>query len=317
MSTHVNLFWISRLFSNLGFIIKTSSGIAVIALALWLGIDRLDHAILFESLRRVNFFYMLLASAAIIGVLALSTSRFAYINQKFGGDESWLFLHRVNMLSLLYSQIALPLIAQIIGRVSHGSKEKWIYYAPLTVLEKFIALTIMIIFGGAASTILLDQNIIPEGLAVALTFMACAILLVLCAALFFIFTTDERREFIETVLKISHLGIFKILSLSIMIQLGILLIYTILALQFVPDAPIMTLVGGFAIVVLATSIPISFGGWGVREAAAAGASTSHSRGEESSFSTTSMDDTSNFSGPPGVDSSVICVSSSTSFMLSS
>ncbi|MDC0992893.1 lysylphosphatidylglycerol synthase domain-containing protein [Alphaproteobacteria bacterium] len=270
MSTQVNLFWISRLFSNRNFIIKTSSGIAVIALALWLGIDRLDHAILFEALRRVNLFYMLLASIAIIGVLALSTSRFAYINRKFGGDESWLFLHRVNMLSLLYSQIALPLIAQIIGRVSHGSREKMVYYAPLTVLEKFIALTIMIIFGAAASTTLLNQNIIPEGLAAALTVMACTILFVLCAALFLIFTTDERREFLKTVLKISHLGIFMILSLSVMIQLGILLIYTILALQFVPDAPIMTLVGGFAIVVLATSIPISFGGWGVREAAAAG-----------------------------------------------
>ena len=32
----------------------------------------------------------------------------------------------------------------------------------------------------------------------------------------------------------------------------------------------MTLVGGFAIVVLATSIPIGFGGWGIRETAAAG-----------------------------------------------
>ena len=251
-------------------IIKTSSGIAIIALALWLGFDRLDHSILVEALGRINLGYMLLASVAIIGVMALSTSRFAYINRKFGGDESWLFLHRVNMLSLLYSQIALPLIAQIIGRVSHGSKERRVYYAPLTVLEKSIAFTIMIIFGGGASYILLNQNIIPQGLAAALTVMACAILFVLTASLFFIFTDNERREFVNTMLKISHLGIFKILSLSVVIQLGILLIYTILALQFVPDAPIMTLVGGFAIVVLATSIPIGFGGWGVREAAAAG-----------------------------------------------
>lgn len=251
-------------------IIKTSSGIAIIALALWLGIDRLDHGILVEALGRINLGYMLLASVAIIGVMALSTSRFAYINRKFGGDESWLFLYRVNMLSLLYSQIALPLIAQIIGRVSHGSKERRIYYAPLTVLEKSIAFTIMIIFGGGASYALLNQNIIPQGLASALTVMASAILFILAASLFFIFTADERREFVNTMLKISHLGIFKILSLSVVIQLGILLIYTILALQFIPDAPIMTLVGGFAIVVLATSIPIGFGGWGVREAAAAG-----------------------------------------------
>ena len=251
-------------------IIKTFSGVAIIALALWLGIDRLDHGILLEALGRINIGYMLLASAMVIGVMALSTSRFAYIDRKFGGDQSWLYLHRVNMLSLLYSQIALPLIAQIIGRVSHGSKKTRIYYAPLTVLEKSMAFTIMLLFGGGASYALLNQYIIPQGLAAALIVMACAIFFVLSASLFCIFTSKERREFVNIMLKISHLGILKILSLSILIQLCILCIYTILALQFIQDAPIIILIGGFAIVVLATSIPIGFGGWGVREAAAAG-----------------------------------------------
>ena len=189
-------------------IIKTFSGIAVIALVLWLGINHLEHGILLEALGRINLGYMLLALVIIIGVTDLSTSRFAYIDQKFGGNESWLFLHRVNMISLLYSQITLPLIAQIIGRVSHGSKQRRIYYAPLTILEKSIAFTIMIIFGGGASYALLNQNIIPHGLAAALTMMACAIFFVLSASLFFIFTNEERREFVNTMLKISHLGIF-------------------------------------------------------------------------------------------------------------
>ena len=249
---------------------KTFSGVAIIALALWLGINHLDHGTLIESLGRISIGYMLLATVMIVGVMALSTSRFAYIDQKFGGNESWLFLHRVNMLSLLYSQIGLPLIAQIIGRVSHGSKERRVYYAPLTILEKSIAFTIMIIFGGSASYALLDKNIIPQGIAAALTVMACAIFFVLGSSLFFIFTSEERREFINTMLKTLHLGIFKILSLSLIIQLGILLTYTILALQFVQETPIMTLICGFAIVVLATSIPIGFGGWGIRESAAAG-----------------------------------------------
>ena len=144
----------------MGAINKIFSGVAIIALALWLGINHLDHGTLIELLSRISIGYMLLASMMIVGVMALSTSRFSYIDQKFGGDESWLFLHRVNMLSLLYSQIGLPLIAQIIGRVSHGTKERRIYYAPLTILEKSIAFTIMIIFGGAASYALLNQNII-------------------------------------------------------------------------------------------------------------------------------------------------------------
>ena len=251
-------------------LIKMSSGIAVIALALVIGFYRLDQNILFEALTRVKLENMLLASISIIGFMALSTSRFAYINHKIGSDESWLFFHRVNMLSLLYSQISLPLIAQIIGRISHGAKETRIYYAPITVLEKSIAFFIMIVFGGIASYNLLFLNIIPEGLTAALLFMASAILFVLGSSLFFIFNTDERHEFMRSILKIFHLGIFNILCFSVIIQIGILITYIVLGLQFLPETPIMTLIGVFAIVVLATSIPIGFGGWGVREGAASG-----------------------------------------------
>ena len=231
-------------------ITKTSSGIGVIGLALWLGFQTLEHTIFFDAIRRINIHYMILASMAIIGVMALSTSRFAYIDQKFGGDDSWLYLHRVNMLSVLYSQVALPLIAQIVGRISHGSKERRTYYAPITVLEKSFAFTIMIVFGGTASYILLNKNVIPENLEAAMAVVTSAILFVLGASLTFIFNADERRTFVQTILKISHVGIFKILSYSMMIQLGILLSYTILGLQFLPDAPIMTLVYGFSIVIL-------------------------------------------------------------------
>ena len=241
----------------------------IILTALWFGINRLDHSLLLSSLAEISPLYLLLASLTIFGVMALSTSRFAYINGKFGGAESWLFLHRVNMLSLLYGQIALPLIAQIIGRVSHGTSEQRIYYAPLTVLEKSMAFAIMILFGGLASFVLLNQNIIPQGLPLALTVMGGSVLAILAASIFLFFSSQERHEFLKTILKITQLGILRILGLSVLIQLGILLSYTILALQFVPEAPLMTLVGGFAIVVLATSVPIGFGGWGVREAAAA------------------------------------------------
>ena len=241
----------------------------VILAALWFGIDRLDHDVIISSLAEINILYLLLASLTIFGVMALSTTRFSFINGKFGGTESWLFLHRVNMLSLLYGQIALPLIAQIIGRVSHGTSEQRIYYAPLTVLEKSMAFAIMILFGGFASYALLNQNIIPQGLPLALAVMGGSVLGILTASVFLFFSSLERREFLTTISKITHLGILRILGLSVLIQLGILLSYTILALQFVPEAPLMTLVGGFAIVVLATSVPIGFGGWGVREAAAA------------------------------------------------
>jgi O-antigen ligase len=245
------------------------SGIAIIVLAAWVGMNRLDHDLLFATLGDIDPFHLACASLAIIGVMAMSTARFAVINKKVGGDEDWLFLHRVNMLSLLYGQIALPLIAQIIGRINHGSAERRVYYAPLTILEKSVAFTIMILFGGIAAYLLLYQNIIPEGLESALALMACAITAVILASIYFFFTPDERRKLIAPIRKVAQIGIIRTLGFSILIQFGILFIYTILAVQFVPDTELIILVGGFAIVVLVTSIPIGFGGWGVRETAAA------------------------------------------------
>ncbi len=251
-------------------LIQAILGIVIIMTALAFGIDRLDLDLLRATLTDISALYLVLSMLAIILAMALSTARFAFINKKFGGNEDWLFLHRVNMLSLLYSQIALPLITQIIGRISHGSSEQRVYYAPLTVLEKSIAFIIMLFFGGVAAFLLLNENIIPPGLFQALALMGAAIFLALTISLYAFFSADERRTFMAMIQKITQIGILRIIGLSVLLQLNILLIYTILALQFVPDANLTVLIGAFAIVVLATSIPIGFGGWGVREAAAAG-----------------------------------------------
>ena len=256
--------------SNMKSIVRNGIGIGVIIAAVAIGLHRLDHSIVVETLKDINVTYMLAAILATLMVMGLSTLRFAYLDRKFGGNENFLHLHRINMLSLLYSQIALPLISQIIGRVSHGRKERSVFYAPITVLEKSIAFAIMILLGGLASYFLLNQNIVPEGFSTALLVLLGAVIITLTLIQFVFYDTDERRELFQVLRKITQLGVGTVLGISICIQMGILFIYTILALQFVGDAPLITLVGGFAIVVLATSIPIGFGGWGVREAAAAG-----------------------------------------------
>ena len=112
------------------------------------------------------------------------------------------------MLSLLYSQIGLPLIAQIIGRVSHGSKEGGSLCSP-DYSGKVDRLYHHDHLWWRRLYALLNQNIIPQGIFSALTVMACAIFFVLGASLFFIFTNEERREFVNTMLKTLQLGILK------------------------------------------------------------------------------------------------------------
>jgi hypothetical protein len=58
------------------------------------------------------------------------------------------------------------------------------------------------------------------------------------------------------------------LVISLAIQLLTIAAYVVAALMFAPDGPLLDIVAASAIVMLAASLPISFGGWGVREISA-------------------------------------------------
>jgi O-antigen ligase len=57
---------------------------------------------------------------------------------------------------------------------------------------------------------------------------------------------------------------------SFLMHVAIIFGYIVIALSFESSLSIATLASGFSLVVLATAMPIGFGGWGVREASAAG-----------------------------------------------
>ena len=238
--------------------------------ALGIGFVHLDAEHLFNLFAKINFINLLLGVALSTIVLALSTTRFSVINSNFGGNESWIYLHRMNVLSLLYSQTALPLLTQIIGRITHGSSQRRSFYASMTILEKTIALFVMVFFAIIPAYLTFNKNIIPEGLFSSLAVMACNIFVILLVSLFFFFDKNERSKLVRPVLKIFNISFLPIFLLSVGIQIGNLAIFTILTLQFIPNVDLLLLLSGFAIVILATSVPISFGGCGLREASAAG-----------------------------------------------
>lgn len=55
------------------------------------------------------------------------------------------------------------------------------------------------------------------------------------------------------------------LALSIAIQLGMMAAYVVIARSLAPGVPVEKLAAASAVVMLAASLPISFGGWGIRE----------------------------------------------------
>jgi hypothetical protein len=251
-----------KLFAGfMGFLIFIMVGMIVVF--------KLDHDLFISFIEDISLQQMFLASLGIIVVFFLSTLRFAIINRKFGGNENFLFLHRLNMLSMLYSQIAIPIITQIIGRVTHGATERRAYYAPITVFEKSIALAIMILLGGLAFFLLMGKNIFAPPLSSALILVTGGVSCIFLITINIFFTKQERQQLVSSILKITKIGILPVTLLSILIQLGILFVYTVIAYQFLPDVNLLVLLGIFSIVVLATTIPIGFSGWGLREGTAA------------------------------------------------
>lgn len=258
------------MFSKYKVLMKYVAGVCMLVPLVIIAQRQLNHELFITLIKDISAFHLIVASLGIVGVMALSTSRFKFINNKLGGNEDWLFLHRVNLLSMLYSQIALPLIAQILGRVAHGSLESKQNYAPITVLEKSISFSIMVGLGTASAFIIFNQNIIPSGLISALVLLGGAIVTTAITCLVVFFNAAERNQILKLLFNIIQIGVLRVIGISLSIQVFILLIYTVIALQFVPNVDLVRLICAFAIVVLATAVPIGFGGWGVREGAAAG-----------------------------------------------
>ena len=212
--------------------------------------------------------FILFSVVSIFATFGVSTIRFGLITNRLGIRQNWLSIHKINILSLLYSLIAMPLISQIAGRVVHSAQDNKTLLAPVTILEKSFSMTIMIVFAAMASYFFLNKTIIPDGALIAFGLIGTTICITALIAIVWVFDREEVHQLFKAALAVRYLGIVSTLSLSVVMQALIILSYVLLAWQYLPDAEFLRLAAAFTFVVLATSIPVGTGGWGVREISA-------------------------------------------------
>ena len=243
-------------------------GASAIIIAVLFLLSRFDLTEILHQISQLSLLSLSLACISIWISMLLSTARFSLINQNFGIESSWAFFHKVNMLSTLYSIFAMPLIMQIAGRIQFGTQTARTLYAPITVFEKSVSFGLMLTMAAFSSYAFFENTLFDRNFfyGLAIIFSSISFISVVSIAVFF--TDKDRKKLVSSLQIIRRIGVSRTIILSVLLQFFILSSYVLLAVQLLPNTPILFLYGAFSIVVLATALPIGFGGYGVREASA-------------------------------------------------
>ena len=127
----------------IGFLISTS--IFVYA------IKQISFLSLTSVLSELQPIYCLSAFALLSLSIIVSSIRYGYLNRVFGTNNVWQNIYYTNCISILYSQLAQPLIAQIIGRILHSKTTRPETLVPITIIEKVLSLAVMLLIAVAAA----------------------------------------------------------------------------------------------------------------------------------------------------------------------
>ncbi len=213
---------------------------------------------------------ILFSSVFLFSNLLLSSWRFHDVSAKFGINLPFWENHKINIYSLLYSMFLIPSLAQIAGRVNHGRSktDKGHLYVSITIFEKIISSVILL--GLVILTNLGRQGSFSFDKIQLIYFIVFGVSLLAIVTLLFKYfiKNSERTKMIEAMKLIRQIGFLSTSLLTITIHLSSLIGFLILAVYFFPDVPIFTLASSLTLVILATTIPISFSGLGIRELSA-------------------------------------------------
>jgi glycosyltransferase 2 family protein len=245
-----------------GFLISTS--IFVYA------IKKIGFFSLMSVLSELQLAYCLSALALLTLSIIVSSIRYGYLNKVFGADDVWQNIYYTSCISILYSQLAQPLLAQIIGRILHSNTTRPETLVPITIIEKIISLTIMLLIAVAAAYGIFNSLMFKPSLFIGLAFLTLVALISSFIVCFTLLTGADLKKVKRALKGLLQSGLITTLTLSTIIHILTILTFVILTLQFNPEATFIKLFGAFSLVVLATAIPVGIGGWGVREASAFG-----------------------------------------------
>ena len=242
--------------------------LAALILIIFVSLPHVDTAQIWYYFQASNLFFIIPAFGATALNLLISTLRFGLLKRIFGSRDGWGFIHRVNIISSFYALLTMPLVMQITGRVFHGSDTSRKFYSSITVIEKIFSVLLMFSLAAVFSVIYLNESVIEPAFLISASVLSGVILTCFITAAAAFLTVDQIAAVKDFCRQLLQMNIPTTFGLTILMQIMILTAHVLLAYQFLAEPDILTLFGAFSLVVLATAVPIGFGGIGVREATA-------------------------------------------------
>ncbi len=247
-------------------IIKVAISLACLSLLpVFVSVDKIT-----ELIQQLSLFPVLAALVLIFASILLSSIRFHGMMVSFKAFAPLASAHRINILSQIVGLFAFQTLGQMVFRSTYGG-----YFvsnpqrlAALTLLEKVVAFSTLMIIS-ASGSFYITRNIEiggREGLAILITLLA--ILMSVVSVYGFALTPGQRRFGRKVGAFLRRAGMERAAFISVLMHAMMLLAYTIIAHDFIPETSWAMTTAIFSVVMLGAALPISFAGWGVRELSA-------------------------------------------------
>jgi len=223
-----------------------------------------------DLILKTSLFPVLAALALIFSSILLSSVRFHGMMVSFKSFAPLAAAHRINILSQIVGLFAFQTLGQMVFRSTYGGYfvENPQRLAALTLLEKVVAFSTLMIIS-ASGSFYITRNIEiggREGLAILITLLA--ILMSVVSVYGFALTPGQRRFGRKVGAFLRRAGMERAAFISVLMHAMMLLAYTIIAHDFIPETSWAMTTAIFSVVMLGAALPISFAGWGIRELSA-------------------------------------------------
>ena len=223
-----------------------------------------------DSLSKANFSDILISGLFICATSLLSVIRFRFVLSNFGFSPTWKKLFSAFALGQLANQIVLNILGQSISRAAILKSDNIPFGASVlaTLVERIIAASLLLVASIVSAWYLIPQFGLDFDLGGAyLLSLVIGGLIVILAALYHILRLEKFRQLLlSTIARTLHLwpsGIITIAS-----HLCMLGAYFFSLRSLGIDEFTLPTAAALIIVMFTSSLPISLGGWGIRELSA-------------------------------------------------
>lgn len=242
--------------------------VLLIGFACWLsGIENIVH-----GLARFPFWAVAVIVFLLSANLLLVSFRFWQILAHFGIILPWPVALRANIAGNVAGLVVIPLFGQIVGRQSvlNSFGVQPVVSAGLAAYERTLLALISGVFGTIGAVYLLGQSAVAGFLGrVALPEIVIAACSGGLLSLWLGGGSRFEKALTGSILARANLArVLHVAGLTLVGQLVILSCFVLGISAISPSLPIITMFAAAAVISLAASMPITIGGWGVREIAA-------------------------------------------------